>query len=90
MPRMIRVHHRDLANRLQSLSIAATCSDLAALVHDYLAYDVDYQMRIMAAIRQLPADACWLDGLYRVCDFLKDENPRFRTDIMVEWATEEM
>lgn len=85
-----KVHYRSLANRLQPLPLEATCTDLAAIISDYLAHDPEYRDRLLGVIAKVPSDGNWIDGLMSLCDALKEDNSRFIPGLFMEWATENL
>jgi len=80
-----RIHYRDFANRLSTLPLSATGADLISLVADYLAYDLEYRDRMLAA---LDPHSDWIAGLCCICNILHADNSRFVSALFMEWALE--
>lgn len=74
---MHRVAYAHFASRLRELPRDATCADLSATLAEYFAGDIDLRDRMLAAVGELPSEAEWMQGLFRVCRVLKAEQPRF-------------
>jgi hypothetical protein len=56
----------------------------------YEGTDTEYRQRLATAVQACGMDASWLDGLYRLCDALREDNPRFVPAIFMEWCLDEI
>lgn len=74
-----RVDYFALARHLGALPITATCADLIAGLEEY-GYSVP------ESVREMPGDSEWMWGLFKLCDDLKRQNPRFIPDLFMEWT----
>ncbi len=85
-----RVEYMPLAVHLQLLPLSATCADLATRLATFEANDANWWAGVVADIRSLPAEAEWMVGLLRLCELLKEENPRFVPALLMEWVLEKV
>ncbi len=83
-----KVEYTPLARLLAMLPMDSTCGDLTTLLATYQANDAAYWQTVLASLRELPAEEEWLVGLFRLCELLKADNPRFAAAILMDAVLE--
>jgi hypothetical protein len=88
MPYPIIYH--DLANHIGRLPLSATVADLCDHLSLYAAGDPVYWSTIVRELRQYPQGREAMQGVMRLCELLRRDNPRFVDALFLDWVTENL
>jgi len=81
-----KVEYKPLATWLQALPLSANCGDLMGRLETFNANDTVYWAGILTEMERIPPESEWLVGLFKLCELLHDDNPRFESGLMLEWT----